>query len=323
MIKGIHCHPDNYKPHLIHGESRIWQETNCYTDLWVELLNGLEFEPIAALPFTLAIDFEGDQWTFFKFPIADLTELFGLDIQELTIWNSLIHHIDEQVKRDRPVVVELDSFFLPDTHGTAYKVAHVKSSVAVVDMDIEAKKMLYFHNKGFYALEGQDFEDIFLLNGLESDRILPPYVEYVKINEQHQLSSDERRDVTLKLIKRHLGFAPVENPFPKFKERLENEIAFIQDQDIGFFHEYSFANIRQFGASFELSATLCKWLTDQGVDGLTGPEAQFLEIANKAKAFQFQLARSVNRKKPLDLTSLDSIAVNWQAAMDELRKQFC
>lgn len=322
MIKGIHSHPDNYQPHPIHGEDRIWLETNCYTDLWVELLNGLGFEPIAALPFTLAVDFEGDQWTFFKFPIADLTELFGLDIQELTIWNSLIHHIDEQVKRNRPVVVELDSYFLPDTHGTAYKIAHVKSSVAVVEIDIKATKMLYFHNKGFYALEGQDFEDIFSLNGQESDRILPPYVEYVKINEQHQLNDDERRDITLKLVKKHLGFAPTDNPFLKFKERLAGDLPFIQEQDISYFHEYSFANMRQFGASFELAATLCKWLADQGIEGLSEPETQFLEIANKAKAFQFQLARSVNRKKPLDLSTLDSIADNWQAAMDVLRKQF-
>ena len=27
---------------------------------------------MAALPFTLTVDLEGDQWTFFKFPLADL-----------------------------------------------------------------------------------------------------------------------------------------------------------------------------------------------------------------------------------------------------------
>ena len=48
---------------------RAWAETNCYVDLWVELLHALGHDPIAALPFTLAIDFEGDQWTFFKFPL--------------------------------------------------------------------------------------------------------------------------------------------------------------------------------------------------------------------------------------------------------------
>ena len=58
--------PATYERHLIHGEGRTWAETNCYVDVLVELLHGLGFEPLASLPFTLRIDFEGDQWTFFK-----------------------------------------------------------------------------------------------------------------------------------------------------------------------------------------------------------------------------------------------------------------
>ncbi len=81
-----HLDPSTYERHLIHGDGRTWAETNCYVDVLVELLHGLRFEPIAALPFTLRIDFEGDQWTFFKFPQDDLLNLFGLDIQELNPW---------------------------------------------------------------------------------------------------------------------------------------------------------------------------------------------------------------------------------------------
>ena len=77
--------PGNYQRHVIHAQERQWAETNCYVDVWIELLHAWGFEPIAALPFTLAIDFEGDQWTFFKFPHADLYSLFGLDVQELQI----------------------------------------------------------------------------------------------------------------------------------------------------------------------------------------------------------------------------------------------
>ena len=64
--------PETYQRHLIHGEDRVWAETNCYVDVLIELLHGLGFEPIAALPFTFRIDFEGDQWTFFKFPHVDV-----------------------------------------------------------------------------------------------------------------------------------------------------------------------------------------------------------------------------------------------------------
>ena len=77
MTRVTDLNPATYQRHLIHGEQRVWPETNCYTDVIIELLHGLGREPIAALPFAFAIDFEGDQWTFFKFPDSDLDELSG------------------------------------------------------------------------------------------------------------------------------------------------------------------------------------------------------------------------------------------------------
>src|SRR5207302_5072476 len=122
--------PAHYQRHRIHGANRVWAETNCYVDVWVELLHAWGFEPVAALPFTVAIDFEGDQWTFFKFPLADLLELYGLDVQELAIWRPLVAHVEQQVALGRAVLVELDSYCLPDTAGAAYGLAHMKSTVA-------------------------------------------------------------------------------------------------------------------------------------------------------------------------------------------------
>src|SRR5258706_11806662 len=103
-----------YRRHAIHGEERTWAETNCYTDLLIEMLHGMGHDPAAMLPFTLAVDFEGDQWTFFKPPANDILDLYGLDIQELAIWKPLAEHVVEQVAAGRPVLVELDSFYLPD-----------------------------------------------------------------------------------------------------------------------------------------------------------------------------------------------------------------
>ena len=145
----LDLNPETYQRHLIHGPDRIWAETNCYSDLWVELLHAMRHEPIAALPFTLSIDFEGDQWTFFKFPIADLYELYGLDVLELTIWKSLIEHVDEQVGLGRPVLVEMDSYYLPDTHGTAYQLSHTKTTIALTENDVEARHLAYFHAQGY------------------------------------------------------------------------------------------------------------------------------------------------------------------------------
>src|SRR6478736_3497976 len=114
----ISLDPLKYQRHDIHARERQWAETNCYVDVLIELLHAWGFEPVAALPFTVAIDFEGDQWTFFKFQHSDLHRLFGIEIQELQIWRPLVDHLQQQVELGRPVLVELDSFYLPDTAGT-------------------------------------------------------------------------------------------------------------------------------------------------------------------------------------------------------------
>ena len=67
-----HLQPASYQRHALHADDRLWPEKNCYVDIWIEVLHALGLEPRAILPFTVAIDFEGDQWTFFKPPHDEL-----------------------------------------------------------------------------------------------------------------------------------------------------------------------------------------------------------------------------------------------------------
>ena len=314
--------PSSYRRHSIHGENRTWTETNCYTDVVIELLHGFGHEPIAALPFTLTIDFECDQWTFFKFPDGDLLELYGFDIQELAVWRSLVEHVATQVEAGRPVLVELDSYFLPDTAGTAYKLAHVKSTVAVNEIDIGQRKLGYFHNQGYHALEGADFADVFQLDGLAHVRMLPPYIEYVKITPGSLVPRGAALvEASLYLLKKHLTRVPKQNPFVVFKTRFEQDLEWLLNSGIETFHAYSFATLRQYGACFELAETYVRWLSENGVDGLNVSLHAFQNISQTAKAFQFQLARSMARKKPLDLSSLDLLAVQWELGIADLRSR--
>ncbi len=94
---------EEYVRHAIHGDGRTWPETNCYTDLLVELIHARGHDPVAMLPFTLAIDFEGDQWTFFKPTNMDPVALYGLDNQELELWRPTMEPVDEQVPTGPPV----------------------------------------------------------------------------------------------------------------------------------------------------------------------------------------------------------------------------
>jgi len=314
--------PRTYRRHRIHVEERVWAETNCYMDVWIELLHALGHEPIAVLPFTFAIDFEGDQWTFFKCPLGDLTHLYDIDVQELALWRPLVAHLEEQVQRGRLVLVELDSYFLPDTVGTAYKQAHVKSTVAVNEIDAAGHSLGYFHNQGYYRLEGEDFLDLLRLRGEPDPAVLPPYAEFVKIRHSTSRRGISLRERSLQLFRKHLEFAPAENPFPAFRERFEKDLVWLMQEDLDSFHRYAFATLRQYGACFELSQTYLQWLASQGEQGLDEAIHAFGTISESAKSFQFQLARALSRRKALDLSPLTSMSEYWQAGTSSLKARY-
>ncbi|HYK05511.1 MAG TPA: DUF1839 family protein [Thermoanaerobaculia bacterium] len=313
--------PKTYNRHAIHGEGRVWAETNCYVDVWVELAHALGYEPRAALPFTFTIDFEGDQWTFFKFPLEDLYELFGLDVHELAIYRPLTAHIEEQLQRGRPVLVELDSYYLPDTAGTAYKLAHVKSTVAAVKIDVEQQMLGYFHNQGYYELHGDDFAGALRTNEPHDTAMLPPYTEFVKIRDVDG-GDGALLARSLALFRKHLELVPAANPFHAFKTRFEKDLQQLLHESLETFHNYSFATLRQYGACFELASTYLQWLTSQGEEGLEEPTRDFLEISESAKTMQFQLARSMARHKPLDLAPLDAMAERWERGIGALKARY-
>ncbi len=310
-----------YEKHHIHGDERVWAETNCYVDLWIELLHAFGQEPEAALSFTLGIDFEGDQWTFFKFPLADIHALYGLDVQELAVWKPVIEHVDEQIALGRPVLVELDSFYLPDTAGTAYQLDHVKTTVAVNELDLERGHMGYFHNQGYYHVAGGDFRHLFHLDGLPDPAVLPPYVEFVKLRGC-SLDTEALLLESLRQLKQQLKMLPGENPFHRFKARFERDLDWLMGEELDTFHKYSFATLRQYGACFELAATYLQWLATNGQVGLDSAIAAFTEISNGAKALQFQLARAMSRKRKLELSPLDQAAAQWDGAMNLLRDKY-
>jgi hypothetical protein len=315
--------PATYRRHAIHGEGRTWAETNCYSDVIVELLHGLGHEPIAALAFCLTTDFDVDQWTFFKFRGEELERFYGLALHELAPWKPLVEHLEENVAAGRPVLVELDSYFLPDTVGTAYQLAHVKSTVAVNAIDLAERRLGYFHNQGYHELSGQDFLDVFQVEGLVHPRMLPPYIEFCKpVPGVRALRGAELVAASVESLRHHLARRPPANPFVPFKAKFEADFPGLLAAEIETFHAYSFATFRQYGACFELVATYLGWLAEQGQPVPAEAIAAFDTISRSTKAFQFQLARAMARRRPLDLAPLDETARRWEEGMSALDKAF-
>lgn len=89
--------PDAYQRTELHSASRAYVESNCYTDVIVELLHARGLEPLAMFGHLVRMDFEGDQWTFFKPPPEDLESLYGVDIHEMQPYRPLPGQISEQL----------------------------------------------------------------------------------------------------------------------------------------------------------------------------------------------------------------------------------
>lgn len=309
--------PATWVPHSLHAPDRDWVETNCYVDVWVEALHALGLEPLAALPFTVAQDFEGDHFTFFKFPPEDLRSLFGLAVQELAIFDTVEGHIEQQLRRDRMVLVEVDAFHLPDTKGTSYGRAHTKTTVAAVEIDIAGRRLGYFHNTAFHRLEGADFDGLFS----RTPQTLFPYCEFVK-RESAPFTGRALVDRSLMLLRTHLRRRPAD-PIAAFRKEFPSHIELLATRSMDYFHQYAFNVPRQLGANFEMLGSYLRWLADSGQTDLNGAISACQTVSAACKALQFQLARAVNRKKFGDYEALlDTLATSYQFALTPLAAKY-
>ncbi|THD80563.1 MAG: DUF1839 family protein [Phenylobacterium sp.] len=279
----------SFRPHVLHGLDRCWAETNCYIDLWIEILHALGLPPEAALGFTAAQDFEGDQFTFTKFPLEDLETLYGLKATELAIYEPVERHVLRQMARRRMCLVEVDPYFLPDTDGTSYRREHGKTTIAPNRLDPQRKRLEYFHNGAYAVAEGEDFDGIFPAWGEERPGMWP-YVEFTT------LEPIRRAPLALKAIAGevfawHWGRRPQANPIRAFQAAAPEQIERLAGSEQAF-HAYAFHNLRLLGANFELLGSGLAWLNPE--DSRAG---LCRKIAETAKTAQFQLARTVARRK--------------------------
>ena len=306
-----------YDRHAVHHSDRIWPESNCSVDVWIELLHTAGLEPMAALPFTIAIDFEGDQWTFFKIPYADLFALYGVDVVEVNVWRKLATHIGDQLALGRPSIVEVDAHYLPDTAGTSYQREHVKTSIAVQAIDCEAKRLGYFHNAGYYELAGGDFDGLFV--GADSDpRLTPPCIEIVKF-EDGALRGGALVRASIDRLRVHLARLPRENPFRRYATRLIVELDQLASRPLDDFHRYAFSTFRQCGSAFELFGAYLRWLGGSGESGLEEAAAACDTVAGTAKALQFKTARLVSTGRSFDaIAMVETMADAWDDATARL-----
>ncbi len=342
-LPGVHV--KGYTPHALHGPDSVWLEKNCYVDLWIELLSSLKLDPHALWPCTVAIDFEGDQWTFFKPPHDELRSLYGVDVQELTVWRPLAEHAIEHLTAGRLLSIEADAFWLPDTAGTDYRQNHSKTTIVLNEVDLDARRIGYWHNAGYFEAGGEDvtrlldlpeaISDLEAIADWRGSRIaelgaatvaldegkLPLYAEFIRTTRRVLRSTDELQTLALHHLANHLAFRPETNPIRRFARRLEDDLPLLRDYGLGYYHQWAFGTVRQLGAAFDFAARGLAWHGAPEGSPLHVAMGRFDAIARDAKTLILKLARAVSSTKPVDLAPmLEGMAVAWDDGIAALER---
>jgi hypothetical protein len=308
--------PSSYRSHALHAPERTYVETNCYTDILIELLHARGEEPLAAMGCAMRMDFEGDQWTFLKPAPEDMELLFGLDVHEMQPYRPLPGQIAEQIARGRSMIVELDAWYLPDAAATSYHAEHVKTSVAAEAIDLAGERLRYFHATGLYELAGEDYRGVFRLGRDFSPDVLPPYTELVRFDAGPALRGEALRDRARELLRGHLDRRPAGNPFTRFGAQLELDLPRLLEGDAADYHAYAFATVRMAGSAFEVACSHVDWLAGEAAaasrDALT-------RIVEGCKTMSFKLAR---RRAFEPAPAIAELAAAWDEAMVRLDETF-
>jgi len=315
----------DYVPHPMHAGERIWAETNCYIDLWVELLHSLGCDPVPAAACAFSADFDGDQWRFLKFEPGDLRRLYGIDVAEMNVWRPVLEHVLEQFGRGRLLTVEVDSYWLPDTAATAYRRSHVKTTIVPAFAEVETRTLRYFHNAGFFELSGDDFDGVFRCGPSapasaagELDDHLPPYVELVRLDGGVRPDDAALREVAVSLAHEHLSRRPLDNPVARLGEAVRRELPALAGHDLEWFHAYAFGVFRQCGATAELAASFVEWLERHAGTHFGSASDDLRHVAAAMKSLQFQVSRAA-RGRAVDIDeTLDGAVRAWHSAMRTL-----
>jgi hypothetical protein len=304
--------PAAYAPHRLHGPGRTYTETNCYVDVLIELLHARGDEPMAMLGFTVRTDWEGDQFTYGKPPYADLDRLFGIDVHEMLPYRSLPEHIEEQLGQGRTLLLEIDAWYLPDTAATSYRREHLKTTVAPETIDRGAERMRYFHNAGFFELEGEDYRGAFRMLDHFTDDVMDPFTELVQFDAGPRHQGDQLKHEAWNILKHHYARRPKRNPFAAWGEQLRLDLPRLLDGAEEDYHAYAFVTVRMVGSAFELCADHLEWaLGDAGA----AAAAALRRIVDGSKTMSFRLAR---RRQFDPEPAVTELAHAWDEGMEEL-----
>jgi hypothetical protein len=262
-----------------------------------------------------------------------LWALYRIKVQEMTAWRPWVEHAAEHLSAGRLLSVEVDSFWLPDTAGTDYREKHGKTTIVFNDLEITAKRLGYFHNAGYYGLQGEDFDALFYPAAPQAGEVrLPLFAELMSWESAAvaplsiEAGQHTRVRLSVDLMRRHLERVPRHNPVTRFAQRFADDLPTLQARGLDYYHAWAFAGTRQLGAAFELAACWIEWarpaLVKTDADAACADTATkaFRALSSDAKGLILKGARAVALGRPFDVVNqLAPAAQQWASGMQALK----
>jgi len=190
--------------------------------------------------------------------------------------------------------------------------------VGINVLDPATRRMHYFHNDGYFSLEGEDYDGLFgpYRDAPAGGLPLFPYAEFVKFGAP---DGEAPAVAALDLLRAHLARRPKGNPLAAYAGAFEDHARALAGRQPEYFHTYAFNTLRQVGANFELLASHLDWLQAQARIDFDAPARAAERIADGAKAIQFKLARAMARQRFDGLAeSIAPMAEAYEAVMAAL-----
>src|SRR5205823_166737 len=123
----------------------------------------------------------------------------------------------------------------------------------ITDIDVDARRLGYFHNAGYYTLDGEDFDRTFRIDqaaarsagddGAGPQTIVDPtfmpfFAELVRLDRIVRRPSSELAAISGKLLTRHLARRPIDNPIERFAARFSRELPELQGRGLAHYHAW-------------------------------------------------------------------------------------
>lgn len=307
-------------PHVLHTGQRLWNRANSYASLWIELLHGWGFEPLAALACTVALEFDGDQFTVLSLPADDLKVLYGVTTFRLAIYDRLEAHIDKQTDAGNVVLTDVDTFHLPDV-PSLYGTLHGPTLVGIDRLDMAACTASYYRQGRHYELGGDDYRGVFrqpaLVEGYHDALIR--HVECAK-RAFPPVSDEALAAVSVQLLRRHLSRVPQRSPIAAFRSTLVSALEKLANGGETFRHSFAYGTLSQIGSHFELFTAYLQWLESRHHPQPVGCIQASQGLMSESLICQMRLLRATTRGQidPCE-DSLDRIEANYEALITCLR----